>query len=262
MGASVTIDPKWIDVDFARQPEFVVGNLGFRGDKGRFAKYSDVAQVHPESQWKELIAAMDADGGGLDRCVSRIYNQRNEGSCVANAFGQANEIVQFRQFGKALVTALSAISLYKRIGRSPSSGAMVDDGMEESSSRGILPLDTPENRAKFGNHVMPPTGFSTPYPDGWEATAAKFKTLEWTVCDSVPELISALINGHPVVVGRSGHSICYTRPMFKDGSLVVKYANSWSPEWGDGGFGYDSQGLIRSSAGWCCALRSTTDWRT
>lgn len=258
----VAINPKFIDYDFASDPNFVAGDLGFPIEqRGRFARYEDVAQVHPETAWKDLILAQEADGGGLDRCVSRIYNQRNEGSCVANAFSQANEIVQCRQFGKSLVIPLSAISLYKRIGRSPGSGAMVSDGMDESNARGILPLDTPENRARFGNHVMPATGFYEKYPDNWESTAALFKTLEWSICDTIAELISALLNGHPVVVGRAGHSICYCRPMYSNSLLVVKYANSWDKSWGDSGFGYDSMNLIRSSASWCCALRSTTDYR-
>lgn len=185
------------------------------------------------------------------------------GNCVANACSQAHEIIQAKQSGKENVVHLSAISLYKRIGSSPNSGAMVSDGLEEMSERGVLPLDTPENRAKFGPSVMPNAGFRTAYPSGWEATAKKFAASEWFVIESVNELITALLNQHPVVVGRSGHSIAYCDVVYDGSNLMVGYCNSWG-SWGSGlgghatGFGFDSLRLIRSSASWAFALRSVT----
>lgn len=204
-----------------------------------------------------MANAIQVAGGGCSQLVSRIYNQGNEGSCVANACSQAHEIIQAKQFGKANVVPLSAISLYKRIGRSPNSGAMVSDGLDEMSERGVLPLDTPENRTKFGAAVMPNTGFRTPYPTGWEATAKKFAGTEWFILESVNELVSALLLQMPVVVGRSGHSIAYCDVVYQGSDLMVKYANSWG-NWGENGFGYDSMRLIRSSASWAFALRSVT----
>jgi len=252
------IDPKFIDVDFTQEPQYVRGDLGISFTAmQRFAAFEEFASVIPESKWRDEVAAMDAAGGGADQLVTRIYNQKSEGSCVANACSQSHEILQALQFGKDNVTPLSAISLYKRIGRSPGSGAMVSDGLDEMNERGVLPLDTPENRAKFSSAVMPSTGWSTPYPSGWEATAKRFRVTEWHVVKSVDGIITALLNQFPVVVGRSGHSICYVRPMYKDGKLVVKYANSWG-DWGDQGYGYDSMNLIRSSANWAFVPRSVT----
>lgn len=248
------INPSFIDVDFPRDPRYTKGDLGVRPGYA-CAKYADNAPVIAESQWPELVRQMDASNSGLDQLVTRIYDQKNEGSCVANACSQSVEIVQCAQVGKANVVHLSAISLYKRIGSSPNSGAMVSDGLDELSERGILPLDTPENRAKYA-HVMPNTGFRTQYPSGWEETAKKFRGTEWFVCESKAEVISALLNGHPVVVGRAGHSICYTRPVYENGRLLVKYANSWAPDWNDHGFGYDSESMIRSASGWAFALRA------
>jgi hypothetical protein len=247
-------DP-WLDVDFTQQPQYTFGDAGHRCFSEFKAHFADSINVIPESQWKDLIAAMDAAGGGADQLVTRIYDQRNEGSCVANACSQACEIVQAQQVGRENVVHLSAISLYKRIGRSPNSGAMVDDGLEEMAERGVLPLDNPENRAKFGDKVMPNTGWSTKYPSDWEATAKRFRAAEWFIVDSVNELVSALLLQMPVVVGRQGHSIAYTRPMYRNGPLVAKYANSWG-NWGDNGFGYDSLSQIRQSANWAFALRS------
>lgn len=180
-------------------------------------------------------------------------------NCVANAFSQSNEIAQALQHGKDKVTHLSAISLYKRIGRSPGSGAMVSDGIAEMRSRGILPLNNDENKAKY-KHTMPNTGFYTPFPQGWEETAALFKGDEYYIVRTPQALFTALLKGCPVVVGRSGHSICYVRPMKKNGQRVVKYANSWG-NWGDNGYGYDSSRMIAQSAQWAVAVVSTVNQR-
>jgi hypothetical protein len=216
-----------------------------------------------DSELRVEIEKLDAAGGGAERLITRIYDQNGEGSCVANACSQANEIVQALQFGKENVVHLSAMSLYQRIGSGPNSGAMVSDGLDEMQSRGVLPLDNPENRAKFGDKVMPNCGWRNAKPAGWEGVAAQFKVDEAFVVRSVNELMTALVNRHPVVVGRAGHSICYVRPRYDNG-FSVDYANSWSLSWGFGlgdfktGFGRDSAGMVRSSAGWAFAVRSLT----
>jgi hypothetical protein len=256
------IDERWLDVDFEECPEFTFGDRGM-AVFGDMQDYGELFGVLSDDEINTEIQKIDSAGGGAELLVTRIYNQKSEGSCVANACSQAHEIVQALQFGKHSVTHLSAMSLYKRIGRSPSSGASVSNGLSELSKRGVLPLDTPENRAKFGEAVMPNTGWNNKYPNNWEATAAKFAGVESYVVRSVPALLTALCNQHPVVVGRQGHSICYVRPMLRNGRRVVAYANSWG-SWGSGlgdhssGFGFDSESQIRQSAGWAFALRSVT----
>lgn len=252
----MNIIDQFTDVDFTRDPRYVRGDLGvpfarlFGGES-----YERAVGVLTDAEIARAMEQMEAEGGGADKLVTRIYDQRQEGSCVANATSQSHEIVQALQFGLENVVHLSAISLYKRIGRSPQSGAMVSDGIDEMRKRGILPLDTPENRARFGGSVMPNTGFSTPYPPGWEETAKQFAGFEGHVVESVQGILSALCNQHPVVVGREGHSICYCRVIDRSGKRVVKYANSWG-NWGDEGFGYDTENQIRKSANWAFALRS------
>lgn len=258
------IDQQFVDYDFSKDPRFVFGYKGI-GDTGKFASYEDSQVIHPRDQWEAIAEKIQAEKAGTEWLVTRIYDQKNEGSCVANACSQANEIVQAKQFGKDRVVHLSAMSLYQRIGSGPNSGAMVSDGMEEMQSRGVLPLDNPENRAAYGDQVMPNTGWRTSKPSGWEATAKKFKAVECLVVRSTEGLASALLNGHPVVVGRQGHSICYCGVVFKNGRLNIAYANSWgggSSGWGSplgehqSGFGFDSESQFRQSAGWAFAVRS------
>lgn len=250
------IDNRFIDVDFRDDPNFVMGDLGRNPSKLMCASADDEVPLIHSSQWRSLADKIDAAGGGMDRLVVNIFDQGQEGSCVGNAATQLHQVMQAFSFGKDRVTQLSAISLYKRIGSSANSGAMVDDAMDEACSRGILPLDTPANRAKFGNAVMPPRGFSTPYPSGWEATAKKFRGDERLIVQSEESLFSCLFSGHPLVVGRQGHSILYLRPIWDGSKWLIKYVNSWRADWGDQGFGYDTLRQYRESADWAFTLRS------
>lgn len=251
---SADFDDRWLDVDFSKQPQFVFGCTGI--GEAPCTAYGDEVRILSESEIRDAVEKETAEGGGADRLVTRIYDQKQEGSCVANACCQSNEVLQALQHGKDNVVHLSAISLYKRIGSSPGSGAMVSDGIKEMTKRGVLPLDTPENRAKFGDAVMTNTGFYEKYPANWEATAVKLAAIEFHTIRSVAELRTALVNGHPVVVGRQGHSICYVRLMIRGGQFVYKYANSWSAQWADNGFGYDSERQGAMSAQYCFAVRS------
>ena len=255
------INDEFLDVDFEKQPQFVFGDLGLGAFGPRMSSYESAQPTLSESQIAAEIEKINEAGGGAELLVKYVLNQGREGSCVANAFTQANMVIQALQFGKHKVTPLSPISLYKRIGRSPGSGAMVSDGIEEMTDRGILPLDTPENRARFGSAVMPATGFYEKYPSDWEGTAAKFKGGEYHIVKSVEGLFTALCCQHPVVVGREGHSICYLRPMVRNGRRVVMYVNSWG-NWGAAGgdfgygFGFDTESQVRKSASWAVAVRS------
>lgn len=265
----IDLDPRYIDVDFPTEPSYRFGDWGRpRFLQERFGVFEEAVETLPRSQWQAASEEIQAGGGGLEKLVTRIYNQGNEGSCVGNATSQCVEINQARQFGESNVVPLSAISLYKRIGRSPNSGSTLDDAYDEIRRRGILPLDTPENRQRFGDHVMPHTGFYTPFPSGWEETAKKFKGVEGYVIRSVEGIATALLKQiGPVVVGRQGHSICYTAIIYKGGRMYALYANSWG-RWGqaagdmDYGFGSDSESQIRMSAGYAFCIHSVTfqDW--
>lgn len=257
------IDDKFIDVPFDRQPEFTFGDMGapLFGD---FSEYESAVPVLTDAQINAAIEQGEAEQSFLDWLVTRIFDQGREGACVSDACGGANELAQGKQFGKENVIHVSAMSLYKRIGRTASSGAMVSDGLEEMTSRGMLPLDTPENRSRFGDAVMPNTGFKNPFPDDWEGTAIKFASVEYHVVKTVNGLMTALCNRDPVIVGREGHSICYVKPVIYKGSWAVGYVNSWG-KWGmgmgdfDHGFGIDTLSQIKKSAQYAFVLRSVTN---
>lgn len=262
---ATNIDPRFVDADFPAFDEYVPGDLRPENMAELCAAmptYEDANPMVPSNEWKAVADETQAKKLGLEFLIRWILNQGREGSCVGNATTALVMIILAKQFGKAFVTALSAISLYKRIGRSASSGAMVSDALDEVKARGILPLDNPENRAKFGNCVMPATGFSTPFPANWEPVAANFKIDEFFVVRSYEGLISALLSGNPVVVGRQGHSICYVGVVYVNGKQYVLYVNSWGGDWGlaaggfGAGFGLDSVSSIRQASGWAFTARS------
>lgn len=256
------IDPEFIDVDFERHPRYVRGYNRVNPFGKVMRAYRDVVPEIPEGDQKKFIEDMETAGGGIENLVTRIFDQSNEGSCVGNAATQGHEIIQADQFGKDKVVQLSAISLYKQIGSGPNSGSSVNDALDASQSVGILPLDTPDNRKRFGAAVMPPTGFYTPWPNDWKNVAKQFRVDEAYVVQSVNGLMTAGILRHPIIVGRAGHSICYCRPAYRNGVLGFIYANSWSLDWGfaagdfQGGFGFDSMSMVRSSADWAYVIRS------
>lgn len=114
----------------------------------------------------------------------------------------------------------------------------------------------------FGDAVMPNTGFREKFPDDWEQTAERLAGVEWDTCRTLKGLYTALVNRHPVIVGREGHSICYVRPRRKGSDRTADYPNSWSLKWGfaqantTGGWGRDTARQVDKSAKYCFVLRS------
>lgn len=256
------IPNEFVDVDFTRQPQFVFGDVGssaFRGMACFEDRFGD--QIIPQEQWPALIDKLDADNSGMENLVVEVKNQKNEGSCVGNMATQGMQVLDALEHGKQNAVVLSAISCYKQIGSSPNSGAMVSDALEALTEVGVMPLDTPTNREKFGTAVMPATGFYSQWPADWKLTAKKFRLHESFVIRTVDGLMTSLFKGWPVGVGRQGHSILYVRPAKRNGSIGVVYVNSWG-DWGfsagdfQSGFGFDSMSLVRQSASWAFCFRS------
>ena len=255
------IDDQFLDVDFTEDPNYVFGDNGVNlfGDCEFF---EDAEEVYDDAQVRAACELQEANGS-LEWFVRSVFDQGREGSCVGNAATKLFETMLEEHLGVGQGIDLSAISLYKQIGRSASSGASVSDAFVRLQDTGVLPLDTPKNRARFGEHVMPATGFSTRFPDGWKETAKKFRIAGGKAIRSLAGLKTALAKGRGVVVGREGHSIFYVGIRWKGGRYVVPYLNSWRETWGQamgrmkGGFGWDSESQIKKSASWCFCIDSS-----
>lgn len=251
---------RWENVDFKSEAEYAGGFNGF-GDTSNCMSFGDTGiTVIEKSRWPALIEQYQASKSSLSYLVDYVNNQRNEGSCVGNGWMKGFEVKFRQQFG--FTVPMSSISLYNRIGQSPSSGAMVVDGLRELQQRGAVPLDTEVNRGKYPV-LMPATGFSRRMPDGWEESAKRFKVLEAFTVRGVAEVITCLLNGMPVVVGRDGHCIVQLEACMRNGKIAAKYVNSWG-DWGDAGgnlpsgFGYDTGGALERAAQEAFAIRSVS----
>lgn len=251
------IDPQFVDVDFEKESlrlGLSRGCEGFLRPGQRFRSFADMANIIPQSQWEDLAIQGDTEKTNGAYLVTRVMDQTQEGSCVGNATAQCIECTQSASFGKENKIDISAISIYKSIGSSPQSGAYVGDALEFICDNGALPLDTPANREKFGDAVMPHTGFRAPYPTGWEETAKHFKGEEFVEINKAEEMFSSLLQRFFVVVGREGHSILYVAVVRKDGQWLFPYVNSWG-NWGQAygnmeyGFGFDTERQMKKTLG-------------
>lgn len=202
-------------------------------------------QMVPRSEWKDRAMRLEKQ---YRDDVTQIYDQGSNGSCVGFASAQMLETTLRRRYGLKNWVCLSGMSIYKRIGRSSGSGAMVDDGMD-AVIEGVLPADTPENIARF-KHTHNFRNFNTPLPSGWQETGKLFRGTKFVVARGIDEIFSALVNGYAGIVGRQGHSIPYVYGTFSGDKPLVAYANSWKPSWGDQGFGFDSENITRNITCW------------
>lgn len=262
MASEIEINDRYLDVSFPDEDEWVFGCQAepAYGDEV-LRDYEDIVEVYTEKQAREIIEKMDAgEIIGNEWYATRNFDQSREGACVMNAWGQAHESCQAKQVGIENVIHISAMSLYQLGGSSASSGMSVSKGAELVQEVGFLPLDNKENREKFGSIVMPNTGFKTKRPVGWQAVAKRFLATEITRVRSVMGLVTAACKGDGVVIGREGHSIYYTRPMWRNG-FMFGYWNSWL-NWGQAagnlpyGFGIDSINQVKKSASLGYAIRT------
>lgn len=251
---------KWLDVDFgpaAKKHGRMMGCLPRVEAPGTagLPLYGDVRPIIPRSQWKELIRERMAKGWLQRKLIKFCHDQNGEPSCTSNATVLQHTIKQAEQYGIANAVVLSPISVYRFVG-SPRSGSTLTGNMRRMLATGALPLDTPENRAKF-SHVHPHNGYSKPLPTGYESTANLFRNAEYADIDNFDELVSALLCGHSALYARNGHCILAVGLSYtSSGALVLEYMNSWALSFGDpcnevvlGGIGYDSERTASNAAG-------------
>jgi hypothetical protein len=243
------VDTRFVDVDFSDVPvDPESGELMGRGliEQTNAELMAALPSVpYFEDAYPELMVPVSRRRELAERqyqkqriTTRKIKNQGNFGSCVGFAAAQALETFLFRKYGIAYWVWLSGMSVYRRIGNSPGSGAIIIDGITAVTD-GALPAPVPENSKWAFKHTMHEREWNQ-MPLGWLDTGRMFHVTKWAKARGRDEIESALLNDKTGLVGRNSHSICYPTLCYDDG-FYVPYPNSWQESWGDNGWGFDSQ---------------------
>lgn len=266
------VDERYLDVDFFTEAGMIQRSLGCSTPRdlsyeplgSEIPVYGDVDEVIPMEKWDDIMDEKDANETWLADLINICHDQDGEGSCVAEAFTGMHEDKQVETYGLDLFVPLSAASLYTRTGSSPGSGSTLSANFREMKQRGALPLNTPENTARF-KHTHRAVGFRAQLPQGWEETGQLFAFDEYVDIADIEQFGSAILKNQPVGYARAGHCIRAVK-MFgrvRNNTLKIGYMNSWSLQWGSkvnrrisGGMGFDSLSTVRRVASGAIALRS------
>jgi hypothetical protein len=261
------IKPEWVNVEVLPSE---IGVEGFAGClpladaqlMSSCGEFEADFPLIPRSQWRQIAAERRR---GLKTLIKDRRNQGREGSCVGNGATRSQEYQEAVNYGPERRIPLSAMSVYKRIGRSASSGAVIGDALEAMKKDGALPLNTPAAasifKAEFGfapKHSHPATGFHLRLPDGWQETGRLLAIDEYWRIKSIEGLVTALWGNFGVCYGRSRHCICANDWIEDGGREYIEYDNSWGAGWGNNGFGYDELRWLERQPiyGWF-AIRTT-----
>jgi hypothetical protein len=215
-----------------------------------------ISDIIPRANWPGIISQREP----MRPLVQKIKYQQY-GSCASHATTQAFEVAWNQAYGIEDWIEFSPMSIYPFVSRRANSGSTLSDNLEYIQDSGLLPVPGQKYEqflkdADIPVHTREENDYYGSFPTGWKDTARYFRAVEVFDIGSYEGLVTALLMGFPCVVGRSGHAICHLDPQ-GDGSSIA-YANSWSPNWGDSGFGVDTERAVSgaiSSYG-CFALRT------
>jgi len=182
--------------------------------------FRDVIDVIPQGEWQGLLEQHD----GLRQFVPAggVFDQGSVGSCAAESSNQAISIA--RVFAGQPHVLFNPYFTYHTTSGGQDNGSTIDGNLAFLKGTGACP-ESVWSRSKGWRAI--------PSDEAYEA-AAGYRILEFFDLQTIEEAGTALLLGFPVVYGSDGHAKCFVR---METPRVGIYCNSWSPEWGDGGFG-------------------------
>lgn len=212
-------------------------------DHFKLKQFSAMRAVDP-SQWK----ACD-----LSSFKSPIRDQATHGSCTGHAGVAALDIVR-RQAGDEPVL-LSCTFPYSLVNGGRDNGASVSSVLKVLEQVGTCTF------AECGTDQI----FQNQYPQSCFETAKKYKAVQAFMCNSFEELCEAVNQGFPVAFGIEigqnfsrlsddgvcpppmtvigGHALCgIGLKQSRTGTWLIKFQNSWTAQWGLGGYAFLSKG--------------------
>ena len=203
-------------------------------------------QVIPESQWPAYIAGQNGEQQlHVEPYVKGILNQGSVGSCASDALAGATMTSQ-------VASGLPYVELNGYFAYNTVSG-----GSDQGSSLSA--------NINFFSQYGCASAAVWPRSQGWRTTpsqAAREDALQYSILKPMrvrnwTEFGTMLLHPYAVYFGYSGHAIYGSRLIAPN---RCRYANSWSPSWGDRGFGtIASSSIMWSYGAWC--LISVSDRR-
>ena len=240
-------------------PEALAG-LGAR-------EFPDHLHIEP-SDWKDAARQNDECGTWGEDFRNRFTNQAPTHECTCHALTQNMEIAWNRQrAGKGSPVWFSPLSVYAEANSQQWGGSTMQRTVGVVLDRGILPEHrgpngTTEQKDKFRHTLHCTSGNDgeaggpwvsvNRFPSGWRETAKHFKADEVINPRSYEQVISLLLHGVAVSVGRSGHAVPYVKVVWRGNDLVAMYADSYNVH------RYDSVRMIRSAVGGAYGIFTTT----
>jgi len=237
------IDPKLIDVILAPSgypPELAAEDTtdALRDVCGAAARdFPKGLWVEPKD-WADKARENDANNTWPMNFCDRFTNQNPNHFCTCHSNGTAFEMCWNRQRGIIFPDGpkkdfryeesawsgsvwVSPMSVYAEANPREWGGANVRQVMEIVIRRGFLPDSIQPREYGFKHTLAGTTGKGgknqsngpwTPvsrFPEGWQETAKHFRILEVIFPESAEQIMSLILNGFPVCVGRNGHAIPY-----------------------------------------------------
>ena len=235
-------------------------------------EFPDHLFVDP-SDWKDVARENDEYKTWPEDYRNRFTNQAPTHECTCHALAQNVEIAWNRQrAGKGSPVWFSPLSVYSEANTRQWGGSTMQRTVGILIDRGILPEHrgpggTTDQKDKFEHTLHCTSGNDSAaggpwvslnrFPSGWQKTAKHFRALEVINPRSYEQVISLLLHGIAVSVGRSGHAIPYVQVVWREGTLHAKYADSYNAH------RYDSVRMIKSGVGGAYGISTTTipdDW--
>jgi len=193
----------------------------------------------PQSEWDDWCETFPPS-----RMVQYIRHTSEQvmGSCVGHSGRNGTEGPMLWLYGEHRWFQLSAMSMYRRIGSGPNSGAYIGDCADELDTRGILPDSIAPNTELFEHTHQDTGGWSNRLPSGWESTGKKWRCQVYRVTDKEAWFTVTMGYQLRIHLGRSRHAISGVFVVKKNGRYYYCYENSWGADWGDynKSIGYDS----------------------
>jgi hypothetical protein len=195
------------------------------GDLGPLYKDAFPKEIVNVEDWPGLIQ----EGAGDHRkYVKWILDQDGRGSCASE--GLANCITQQRHRRGLPEVKLNPWPNYYRISNGRDNGSTLSGNIRFAKEHGFLPMDLWPRYGPNGHAWSDIPRSSDPL---WQE-AKKYKPGEVYDIGNTVEAASALFAGHSVYAAYPGHAWQLIAVINTQQGI---WLNSWSEQWGDGGFG-------------------------